>query len=200
MRIAARARAADHRHMRGALRRPIISFSLGLLAAGALFAGGVAYGASDGEVSACVQKGNGTLYLAGGKSCRPGDSSIAWGIQGPPGAPGPSGPSGPQGASGPPGPAGPSGSQGPSGPPGPAGTFSGSFKSPNGLYSIDVLNTGLLLKGPGGSVKIDGGNVIVQGTVGAQLNAPIVSMNGGCTRLMRQLGAGTTTSAAVFTC
>ena len=69
----------------------------------------------------------------------------------------------------------------PAGPPGPAGTFSGSFKSPNGLYSIDVLNTGLLLKGPGGSVKIDSGNVIVQGTVGAQLNAPIVSMNGGCT-------------------
>jgi hypothetical protein len=185
MRITARVRAADHRHMRVALRRPIISFSLGLLAAGALFAGGVAYGASDGEISACVQKGNGTLYLASGKSCRPGDSSIAWGIQGPPGAPGPSGQAGPQG---------------PSGPPGPAGTFSGSFKSPNGLYSIDVLNTGLLLKGPGGTVKIDGGSVIVQGTVGAQLNAPIVSMNGGCTRVMRQLGAGTTTSAAVFTC
>ena len=63
-----------------------------------------------------------------------------------------------------------------------------------------MLNTGLLLKGPGGSVKIDGGSVIVQGTVGAQLNAPIVSMNGGCTRVIRQLGAGTTPSAAVFTC
>ena len=185
MRITARVRAADHRQMRGALRRPIISFSLGLLAAGGLFAGGVAYGASDEEISACVQKGNGTLYLAGGKSCRPGDSSMAWGVQGPPGAQGPSGPAGPQG---------------PSGPPGQAGTFSGSFKSPNGLYSIDVLNTGLLLKGPGGSVKIDGGSVIVQGTVGAQLNAPIVSMNGGCSRVMRQIVGGTTASSSVFTC
>ena len=106
-------------------------------------------------------------------------------MQGPAGAPGPSGPSGPQGLTG---------------PPGSAGTFSGSFKSPNGLYSIDVLNTGLLLRGPGGSVKIDGGSVIVQGTVVAQLNAPIVSMNGGCTRIMRQNGAGSTASASVSTC
>jgi Collagen triple helix repeat (20 copies) len=145
-------------------------------------------------MTACTQKGTGTLYLPTEKGCRPGDASLDWGIEGPPGPPGPAGPPGPQGATGPQGPVGPQGA------PGPAGTFTGSFKSPNGLYSIDVLDTGILLKGPGGTVKIDNGSVIVQGAVGLQLNGTIVSMNGGCTRVMRQNGSGVTTSSAVFTC
>jgi hypothetical protein len=177
--------------MRSVARRPIVTFTLGAIVAGALFAGGVAYGSGDGDINACAQKGNGTLYLAGDKGCRPGDSGVAWSIQGPPGEPGPQGPTGP---------AGPQGPSGPQGPPGAAGTFSGSFKSPNGLYSIAVLDTGILLKGPGGSVKIDNGSVIVQGTAGAQLNAPTVSMNGGCTRVLRQSGTGSTASSSVFTC
>jgi hypothetical protein len=177
--------------MRGALRRPIITFSLGLLAAGALFAGGVAYGAGDAEISACVQKGNGTLYLAGGKTCRPGDSSIAWGMEGPPGAMGPSGPQGTPG---------PAGASGPQGPPGSAAAFSGTFKSPNGQYSIAVLDTGIELKGPGGKLKVTGGNLALEGTVALLLSSPILSMNGGCTRAMRQNGTGSTPSASVYTC
>jgi hypothetical protein len=202
--------------------------SIAIFALGALLCAGVAYASKGGsQINACAKKKRGTLYLAGDKGCRPGDSAVAWSIKGPPGekgpagaagAPGPQGPQGAkgspgaQGASGPPGPAGatgpagpqgatgPAGPQGATGPAGAAGTFTGSFKSPNGLYSIEVLDTGILLKGPGGSVKIDGGNVIVQGTAGAQLNAPIVSMNGGCTRVLRQLGTGSTPSASVFTC
>jgi hypothetical protein len=167
--------------MHGA-RRSIAMFALGAL----LFAGGVAYGAKGSEqINACSKKNNGTLYLPGDKGCRSGDSAVAWNIKGPAGASGP---------------AGPAGATGPSGPPGASGTFSGSFKSPNGLYSVDVLDTGILLKGPGGSVKIDGGSVIVQGTAGAQLNAPIVSLNGGCTRVLRQNGTGSTPSSSVFTC
>ena len=49
-------------------------------------------------------------------------------------------------------------------------------------------------------MKSNGGNVIVQGTVVAQVNAPIVSMNGGCTRVLRQNGTGSTPSSSVFTC
>jgi hypothetical protein len=175
-----------------------------------LVVGGVAYASkASSQINACAKKETGALYLAGDKGCKPGDRPLAWNAKGPQGEtgpPGPSGPQGPPGSSGLPGPTGPMGPSGPSGPAGatgpagPPGTFSGSFKSPNGLYSIDVTDAGIQLKGPGGSVKIDQGSVILQGTVGAQLNAPIVSMNGGCTRVLRQLGPGSTPSASVFTC
>lgn len=125
------------------------------------------------------------------------------GLQGLPGTQGLPGAQGIPGAQGPPGLQGDPGSQGPpglQGDPGPPGSFNGSLKSPNGLYSLDILDSGILLKGPGGSVKIDNGSVIVQGTVGLQLNGAIVSMNGGCTKVIRQSGQTVTTSAAVYTC
>ena len=49
-------------------------------------------------------------------------------------------------------------------------------------------------------MKIEAGTLIVQGTVVAQLTAPIVSMTGGCTKALRQNGAAYIPSAAVFTC
>jgi hypothetical protein len=172
--------------MRRIVRRPIVTFCLGVLAAGMVGAAGVAYASQDeSRIYACAKKESGNLYLAADRMCKRGDMSVAWNMQGPPGPPGQAGP------------AGPAGSQGPAGPP---GTFSGSFKSPNGLYSIDVTDTGVLLKGPGGTVKIDQGNVILKGTVGVQLNAPIVSLNGGCSRVMRQVVGGETASSAVYTC
>ena len=209
------------------MRRAVALFALGglLLAGGIAYGAG-----EDPQIRACANKGNGSLYLADAKGCQGKDASVNWSIQGPPGAQGPSGlqgpsgsqgPSGPQGASGPEGPSGPqgpsgepgpsgpegptgasgpSGPQGASGPSGPAGTFAGSFKSPNGLYSLDITDAGILLKGPGGSVKIEAGTLILQGSGLAQLNAPIVSVNGGCTKVIRQFGAGTTTSNSLFTC
>ena len=178
--------------MRSVVRRPVVTFVLGALAAGSLFVGGIAYGAAAvNQIQACAKKGNRALYLLGDKGCQGGDTLVEWNIQGPPG------PAGPPGGLGP---SGPQGLAGPQGPPGPAGSFSGSFKSPNGLYSIDVSDAGLLLKGPGGTVKIDLGNVIVQGTVGLQLNAPILSMNGGCSRAMRQIVGGETPSNSVYIC
>jgi Collagen triple helix repeat (20 copies) len=162
-----------------------VVFGLGVLAAGLIFLGGIAYGAGDDpQIRACVKKGSSLLYLADAKGCQGGDAPVNWSIQGPPGppgadgAPGAPGPSGAEGPSGPAGPAGAAGASGPSGPPGPPGTFSGSFKSPNGLYSIDVLDTGIQLNGPGGSVKLEYGTLILQASVLAQLNAPIVSFNG----------------------
>ena len=171
--------------MREVVRRPIVAFSLGLLAAGALFAGGVAYGAGeDTQIDACIQKGNGTLYVANG-NCRPGDSPMSWAKQGPKGDMGPTGPQGPSG---------------PEGPPGTAGTFSGTFKSPNGNYQISVLDTGIEIKGPGGKIKVNGGNLTMEGTAALIFTSPMLSMNGGCTKAMKQNGAGSTPSASVFIC
>jgi hypothetical protein len=177
----------------------------------------MAYAAvGEGEINACSKKGAGTLYLAGDKGCLPGDTAVAWTIKGPQGEPGPAGPSGPEGPKGdrgdvgpagpsgpegPQGPSGPQGAQGPSGPSGPAGTFSGSFQSPNGQYSISVTDAGIELRGPGsGRVRLDAGNLILQGNVGLQVNAPVVSMNGGCSKVIRQTATGTTPSNSVSTC
>jgi len=195
-------RAVDLRDMREVARRPIVTFSLGLLAAGALFAGGVAYGAGDDpQVNACIQKGNGTLYLASAKgACKPGDSKLAWGMHGPPGRAGATGPAGAAGPTGPMGPTGPQGASGPAGPAGAAGTFSGTFKSPNGQFSLTVLDAGIEIKGPGGKLKVNPGNLTLDGTGGLVFNSPMLSMNGGCTKLMKQNGAGSSPSASVFTC
>jgi hypothetical protein len=203
------------------VRRPVGRFALGVLVSAFVLLGGAAYarsGDDGGKITACIKRGSGALYLADSERCKNGDQRLAWNVKGQPGPAGPPGPqgvAGPAGPSGPPGaagaqgaqgPAGPAGAQGasgpagPQGPPGADGAFTGSFKSPNGLYSIDVLDSGILLKGPGGSVKIDGGNVIVQGGVMVQVNAPIVSMNGGCTKVMRQNGTGEMPSATLFTC
>ena len=57
-----------------------------------------------------------------------------------------------------------------------------------------------MLKGPGSSVGLDPGTLILEGSVLAQLNAPIVSFNGGCARVMLQNGAGASPSASVYTC
>jgi hypothetical protein len=179
------------------VRRPIRNFVMGVFVSAFVLLGGAAYamnGGDGGKITACAKKSSGNLYLADGVRCKNGDQPISWDAKGPQGDRGPEGPPGPQGAAGPAGPPGPAGA------PGADGAFTGSLKSPNGLYSLDVLDSGILLKGPGGSVKIDGGNVIVQGTVMAQVNAPIVSMNGGCTKAMRQNGTGETPSASVFTC
>ena len=49
-------------------------------------------------------------------------------------------------------------------------------------------------------MRIEAGVLILQSSGLAQLNAPIVSLNGGCSRVMIQNGAGSTPSASVFSC
>ena len=66
------------------------------------------------------------------------------------------------GAPGAPGATGATGPPGPQGPPGPSGG-NANLTSPNGLYKITVTDAGILLKGPGGKVKIDRGAVSVKG-------------------------------------
>lgn len=100
-----------------------------------------------------------------GTNCPKGTTAITWNQQGP---------AGPAGAAGAAGPAGPPGQQGPEGP---AGSFAGHFASPDGLFSIDVTDTGIVMTGPSGSVTINSTGVSVQGSV--------ISLNGCNTRVAR---------------
>ena len=106
-----------------------------------------------------------------------GDAGPA-GPQGDAGPAGPQGDAGPAGSQGPQGDAGPAGSQGPQGdtgppgqqgPEGPAGDFTGHFASPNGLYAIDVTDTGIVLSGPSTSVTLGVNTITLQGGSGSRL-------------------------------
>jgi hypothetical protein len=70
---------------------------------------------------------------------------------------------GASGAAGTPGTPGAAGTQGPKGDTGAAGTFNGQFKSPNGVFSLQLTDNGIQLAGPGGKVVLD--------TVGVHVNA-----------------------------
>jgi hypothetical protein len=66
--------------MRRLFRRQALAYALGLLTAIAGFAVGAAWAghsASDNTVSACIQKGSGTLYLqTAAGACKPGDQTV----------------------------------------------------------------------------------------------------------------------------
>jgi len=81
--------------------------------------------------------------ISGKQPCLRGDSTIEWAVTGPQG------------------PAGADGARGPAGQSGPAGSLNDA-RSPNGLYTVTLSNQGILLKGPRGSVTING--------YGAQMN------------------------------
>ena len=141
--------------------------------------------AAQERVDACVKTQNGQVRIvASGETCGPSEKAVSWSIEGPKGdtgAQGPIGPTGPQGpkgdtgATGPQGPQGTTGPQGgvgpagapgakgdtgatgPQGPQGPAGPAGGAanLTSSNGLYSIEVTNHGVYIRGPGGTVFVD---------------------------------------------
>lgn len=67
-----------------------------------------------------------------------------------------------QGVAGPPGP------QGPPGEDGEDGTFSGTFTSPNGRYSLSVTDTGIVLASPDSSIRVTDGAIRVE-TMGPDL-------------------------------
>jgi hypothetical protein len=73
--------------------------------------------------------------------CKKHDTPVEWSITGPVGPKGDKGDKGDPGATG---------------PPGPAGTFTNA-KSPNGIFSVSLSNSGIVLKGPNGRVVVDFG-------------------------------------------
>jgi hypothetical protein len=140
--------------------RQALAYALGLMTATAGFAVGAAWAghaATGGSIQACVRHGSGTLYLQNTRSgkrepCDRNDTTTSWSITGPQGI---------QGIQGVPGKDGAPGAQGATGPAGPAGSLNNA-RSANGLYTVTLSNQGILLKGPRGSVTING--------YGAQMN------------------------------
>jgi hypothetical protein len=147
------------------------------LAATALLAGGTAAAAaatsspidSSGVIHGCYNDGGHLKVVDPSATCPTGYSALNWNQTGPPGPPGPQGPQGPQGEQGP---------AGPAGSPGQSGNFTGQFTSPNGLYSISVTDSGILLSGPGTSVNLGVGSIVLQSIGTIDVNGALVSVNG----------------------
>src|SRR5690242_8582077 len=113
-------------------RGHLVAATLGAVLATVL-AGGVAWAAigDGGVIQGCYDAG-GNVKVVSALPCPKGFTQFSWnqqGIQGPQGIPGPKG------------------DQGETGPQGPAGvdgrSFSGSFTSPNGEYSLSVTDAGI---------------------------------------------------------
>jgi hypothetical protein len=134
-------------------------------------------------IQACQDKQGRLRVVAQAGACDKHESAISWNSVGPAGPPGAAGPAGPKGDKGDPGAAGapgapgakgdpgPTGPTGPAGPPGPAGQgggFGGSYTSPDGRYTLQVDNNGILLSGgANGVVRISGAGISVSGGGGA---------------------------------
>jgi hypothetical protein len=149
--------------MRRVGRVPAPAFVLGAITIGAVSLGqtgwaALASHATQERINACVKSQNGQVrILPAGQACLPSEQAVSWSIEGPQGDPGPAGPAGPQGDTGSAGPQGETGPAGPAGPQGPPGEAGGnaSLVSPNGLFSIEVSNHGVFIRGPGGTVFVD---------------------------------------------
>jgi hypothetical protein len=134
--------------MRRLHRRQALAYALGVLTAGGGFAVGAAWAghaaAGDNTIHACAQKGTGGLYqqTAAG-ACRPGDQTVEWSITGPQGSQGIQGVQGIQGI------------QGLKGDQGAPGKNILTALSPNGLFSITVSNSGILIGGPNATFTVD---------------------------------------------
>jgi len=99
----------------------IVALVMGFVGAG-LATLASAHGGDTNLIHACLNPGNGTIYVVGAnQSCSQNQTPLDWNIQGPQGLPGPQGPAGPQGPVGATGPIGPVGLQGPTGSQGPQG-------------------------------------------------------------------------------
>jgi len=149
----------------------LLAVTAGILA----LAGGVAYAtipnSTTAVISGCYGKTTGLLRVIdaqAGKTCTSLEVPISWNQQGPSGIAGEPGAPGQDGEDGAPGVDGKDGV--------PGDPFSGNFVSPNGLYSITVNDTGILLKSPSASVELKGGSLDIK-------NANLISVSGGALSL-----------------
>lgn len=136
------------------MRKTLIA---GVIAGLAVTAVGIAVAAipTGNTIEACYDVKTGAVRVFdpenGIAGCSQKEQRLAWNVQGPQGEPGQRGEQGLQGE------------QGAPGDQGPPGTFSGTFTSQNGHYSISVTDTGIVLSGGGGSVEISDTGVTVEG-------------------------------------
>lgn len=189
-----------------ARRRIVVPASLAVVPLAGLSAA-VAFAATRPapQISACVQRRSGVMYMA--RRCRRGDRRVVWSVRGPQGvrglrglvgragAVGPAGPAGVTGAQGAAGLSGATGARGPvggTGATGPAGpgaqsfTASGSYTVPSGVSMIEVEVWGAG-GGGGGAANNPGGG----GGGGATVIATIpVSAGSSCTVTVGAGGSG----------
>ena len=162
---------------------------------------------ASGTYTACMLRSTGTIRLIDPSlppssllsHCTSLEAQITWnqtgpqgprgpkgatGAQGPTGSQGPKGATGLEGAQGNRGPTGaegstgPTGEDGPQGATGPAGAFTGHFVSPNGLFSIDVDDTGIRLRGPGSDAHLNGAGWSFSSVGTMSIQGPLVQLNG----------------------
>ncbi len=128
----------------------------------------------DVVVYACLTPGGQLRNVTtdGPPDCPSNNTLISWNQTGPQGDIGPQGPQGEEGEIGPQGTAGPQGEEGPEGPEGPKGdqgdpgTFSGTFESEDGAFSISVTNDGIALRGPDNEIVLDESSMLISNSVG----------------------------------
>jgi hypothetical protein len=128
-------------------RRDLVAAAAGALAATVL-AGGVAWAAIPGPggvIQGCYDSG-GNLKIVDSLPCPRGYTAFQWNVQG---------------VQGPPGPVGPKGDKGDKGDAGQS--FSGTFTSPNGEYSLSVTDAGITIAhGPTNAITLVGNDLTVR--------------------------------------
>jgi hypothetical protein len=123
--------------------------------------------ASGGTIQGCVDARTGVLrVVATADDCRRTESPLTWNEVGPQGD---------------------TGEQGEQGEQGEAGTFEGSFASPNGLFTMNVTDSGIVLDGPTGTVEVLASGVNISGTLPVDVVGPLIRLNG-CDRFLAGLG------------
>ena len=138
--------------------------ALALVAITALWGGTVLASHDTNTIHACVRDKKGTLRLvSSADECDAKESPVSWNVVGPQGEKGDQGDQGPQGEKG---------DQGDPGDP-----FSGIFESPNGIYSLQVTNAGIVLRSAFGP-RID----LVGGSLNLQ-NVGAINVAGGLVKL-----------------
>lgn len=197
--------------MRRSIRIVVTAAVLFAAAAGIAYATNAVTAASTSELHACANATNGNLRLVeDGAACRTSEQPVSWNVTGPAGPAGTNGTNGSDGVS-------PTvaqlaagdehcadggvaitdaagsvgyvcnGAKGESGDP-----FSGHFTSPNGLFSIDVGDGGIVLQGPSGKVTVGPATVSVRADTALELKAgaaldvdagTLLTLNGAVARL-----------------
>jgi hypothetical protein len=104
----------------------------------------------DVVVYACLTPGGqlNSVSTDGPPACPGNNTLISWNQTGPQGPPGDEGPEGDEG------------------PPGPPGTFSGTFVSENGDFSISVTDDGISLAGPDNEILLEQNSMVMSNSLG----------------------------------